>query len=124
MRLNHVTLACTDTRRAVAFYRALGLHPVVLEDHYARFRCPDGDSTLSVERRESVPTSATGVYLECDDLDGVYQRLVAAGVAFDSPPTMQPWLWRDAWLRDPDGNRLCLYHAGDKRLDPPWRVRE
>jgi hypothetical protein len=25
-------------------------------------------------------------------------------------------------LRDPDGNILCLYHAGDNRRNPPWRL--
>jgi len=23
---------------------------------------------------------------------------------------------------DPSGNVVCLYHAGDNRLNPPWRV--
>ena len=27
-----------------------------------------------------------------------------------------------AYLRDPDGNRLCLYFAGENRVNPPWRV--
>ena len=42
---------------------------------------------------------------------------------FDSGPEDQTWLWREAWLRDPDGNRLCLYHAGNNRRFPPWRVK-
>jgi len=25
-------------------------------------------------------------------------------------------------LRDPDGNELCLYHAGENRRFPPWRL--
>jgi len=43
-------------------------------------------------------------------------------VVFDSAPTDQRWLWREARLGDPDGNRLCLYWAGKNRVDPPWRV--
>ena len=34
------------------------------------------------------------------------------------------WLWREARLRDPSGNVVCLYHAGDYRRHPPWRVGE
>jgi len=34
-----------------------------------------------------------------------------------------PWLWREAELFVPGGNRILLYWAGDNRLDPPWRVR-
>jgi hypothetical protein len=48
--------------------------------------------------------------------------LTAAGLSFDTPPTDQPWLWREARLRDPDGNPLCLFHAGRNRIDPPWKV--
>jgi hydroxymethylpyrimidine/phosphomethylpyrimidine kinase len=35
---------------------------------------------------------------------------------------MQSWLWREAWLRDPAGNAVCLYHAGANRRFPPWRL--
>ena len=27
------------------------------------------------------------------------------------------------YLQDPDGNPLCLYHAGENRLNPPWRLQ-
>jgi hypothetical protein len=43
---------------------------------------------------------------------------------FDTPPADQRWLWREARLRDPDGHELCLFHAGDNRLNPPWRLPE
>ena len=48
--------------------------------------------------------------------------LSARGVAFDTVPTDQPWLWREAYLKDPDGNLLCLFQAGENRRYPPWRV--
>ena len=35
----------------------------------------------------------------------------------------QPWLWREARLQDPSGNVICRYHAGENRLNPPWRVQ-
>jgi predicted enzyme related to lactoylglutathione lyase len=62
------------------------------------------------------------IYFECDDLDARVTVLKTAGVAFDGDPVDQSWLWREARLRDPDGNRLCLYFAGENRLNPPWRV--
>jgi predicted enzyme related to lactoylglutathione lyase len=101
----------------------LGLQQIVADEDYARFVCPDGDSTLSLERIEGgVPVSSTTVYFECDDLDATVSRINAAGVRFDHPPVDQSWLWREARLRDPDGNRLCLFHAGENRLNPPWRL--
>ena len=122
MRLNQVTVATHDVTRAVAFYRALGLEPVVLSTHYARFVCPEGRSTLSVHVTEAPIASSTVVYFECDELDVVVARLKQQGVVFDADPADQPWLWREARLRDPDGNPICLFHAGANRIDPPWRV--
>lgn len=110
--------------RSVAFYRGLGLTQIVADEGYARFVCPDGDSTLSLSEVESAQPSSTVVYFECDDLDATVSRLAAAGVRFDSGPVDQRWLWREAFLRDPDGNPVCLFHAGVNRLDPPWRLPE
>ncbi len=124
MQLNQVTVAVTDIERSVRFYRALGLTPVVLSAHYARFVCPEGRSTFSVHLSDQPVRSTTVVYFECDDLDARVAQLQAVGLRFDSEPTDQPWLWREARLADPDGNPLCLFHAGTHRIDPPWRITE
>lgn len=122
MNLNQVTVEVADILRARAFYERLGLKLIVSGDHYARFLCPGG-STFSVHRAEAVARGGTAVYFECADLDARVAALKAAGVVFDADPVDQPWLWREAWLRDPDGNRLCLYFAGQNRIDPPWGVQ-
>ena len=123
MNLNQVTVAVRDVPRAIAFYRQLGLQLIVesLPD-YARFCCPDGSATFSVSRVARVPPSQSLIYFECAELDATVQRLQALGVQFSMLPTDQPWLWREAYLSDPDGNPLCLYFAGSNRLDPPWRL--
>jgi len=64
------------------------------------------------------------VYFECVDLDAQYERLRAIGVHFDAPPLDQSWLWREAYLKDPDGNLICLYHAGANRRFPPRRIAD
>jgi catechol 2,3-dioxygenase-like lactoylglutathione lyase family enzyme len=124
VNLNQVTLPARDVAAAAAFYQRLGFRLIVdALPRYARFECPDGDGTLSVEQAPDVGAGpAPVVYLECGDLDGTVERMAAAGVPFDGPPADQPWLWREARLRDPAGNRLCLYHAGTNRRHPPWRV--
>jgi catechol 2,3-dioxygenase-like lactoylglutathione lyase family enzyme len=122
VRLNQVTLAVSDLDRSVDFYRNLGLKQIVADESYARFACPDGDSTLSLEQLQTVPPSATTVYLECEDLDATVSRLEVAGLGFEHPPIDQPWLWREARLRDPDGNPLCLFRGGENRLNPPRRL--
>jgi catechol 2,3-dioxygenase-like lactoylglutathione lyase family enzyme len=124
MRLNHVTLIVTDFERSAAFYKSLGLVPVVHEPpRYARFRCPDSDETLSIEVTGEPPAPArVQLFLECADLDGTVARLKAQGLQFDQDPTDMPYLWREARVRDPDGHDIRLYFAEDNRLNPPWKV--
>ena len=82
-----------------------------------------GVSTLSIEQvSEATAGHGPVVYFECEDLDQTVHRLRAKGVEFDSLPLDQPWLWREARLRDPGGNTLCLYWAGRNRRYPPWRL--
>lgn len=124
MNLNQVTLPAVDVATAAGFYQRLGFRLIVdALPRYVRFECPEGESTLSVEQG---PERGAGpgptVYFECQRLDETVERLLAAGIEFDSAPTDQPWLWREARLRDPAGNSLCLFSAGPNRRYPPWRV--
>ena len=122
MNLNQVTVEVADIARATAFYQRLGFELIVSTDHYARFLCPGG-ATFSVHVADDVRPGGTLIYFECEDLDARVAALKAEGVVFDSGPADQRWLWREARLRDPDGNRLCLYFAGENRVDPPWRLK-
>lgn len=126
MRLNQVTVRVTDMDKALEFYKGLGLLPIVAGlGHYARFVCPDGDATFSIEKlSQGKPHSTTTVYFECDDLDEKVSELKRKGYAFDEDPTDKSWLWREAHLRDPDDNLICLFYAGENRLNPPWRLKE
>lgn len=123
MRLNQVTVGATDLARSGRFYLSLGLNLIVKDVDYLRFECPSGESTFSVERVDAVTESEqVTIYFESDALDREYERLRGSGFEFDQEPTDMPWLWREARLRDPDGHRLCLFHAGRNRLHPPWRI--
>ena len=124
MNLNQVTLPATDIQASVAFYERMGFTLIVSAPHYARFVCPEGDSTFSVHLADGL-CSDTGVvvYFECEELDQDVARLEALGLQFSKRPTDECWLWREARLRDPSGNVICLYRAGENRKNPPWRVR-
>ena len=125
MRLNHVTVGVSDVVRSVAFYETLGLRQIVASHPaYARFVCPDGDSTLSLFALvEGVAVSATTtVHFECDELDRTVADLKEKGLVFEQDPIDQPYLWREAILKDPDGNVIFLYSAGENRLNPPWKL--
>ena len=125
-RLNQVTVTGTNYERSVDFYRRLGLHQIVdsPDTGYARFETAGG-ATLSVQidpEEKIIPTTA--IYLECDDLDARVEQLARSGVAFEHGPRNQPWMWREARLRDPDGNIIFFYKAGEHRRFPPWRISE
>lgn len=124
MNLNHVTLIVSDFERSHAFYRSLGFEPITFNPpRYARFKCPGGDATLSIEvtGAPAAPPRAE-IYFESLELDALCERLRARGVVFVQDPTDMHYLWREARLLDPDGHDLRLYFAGENRLDPPWRV--
>jgi catechol 2,3-dioxygenase-like lactoylglutathione lyase family enzyme len=124
MNLNQVTLPSTDVERSAAFYRLLGFTLIVSAlPRYARFECANG-ATFSLHAFKSLTPSHTVVYFECDDVDATYQRLRGLGIEFDQAPQDQIWLWREAYLHDPDGNIICLYHAGNTRRFPPWRLSD
>jgi catechol 2,3-dioxygenase-like lactoylglutathione lyase family enzyme len=122
MKLNQVTLPAKDLSSSIAFYEALGFVLIVKNDHYARLENPSDDSTLSLELRSG--GDGAHVYFECDDLDARVAALRTKGFVFESGPEDKSWRWREVWMRDPAGNRLCLYRAGENRRFPPWRLKK
>jgi hydroxymethylpyrimidine/phosphomethylpyrimidine kinase len=124
-RLNQVTVTGTNYASSVDFYRKLGLRQIVDNPpDYARFETAGG-ATFSVQiDPEETIVATTAVYLECDDLDERVEQLARSGLAFEHGPRNQPWMWREARLRDPDGNIIFLYKAGEARRFPPWRMED
>jgi hydroxymethylpyrimidine/phosphomethylpyrimidine kinase len=122
-RLNQVTVTGTDYKRSVDFYGRLGLKQIVDNPpDYARFETAGG-ATLSVQiDPDEKIIATTAIYLECDDLDERVEQLARSGIPFEHGPRNQPWMWREARLRDPDGNIIFLYKAGESRRFPPWRM--
>jgi hydroxymethylpyrimidine/phosphomethylpyrimidine kinase len=124
-RLNQVTVTGTNYEQSVDFYRRLGLRQIVDNPpDYARFET-EGGVTFSVQiDAEERIIATTAVYLECDDLDERVEQLARSGLPFEHGPRDQPWMWREARLRDPDGNIIFLYKAGEARRFPPWRIEQ
>lgn len=125
MNLNQVTIPSLDVAKAADFYRRLGLR-LIVEDlpNYVRFECPEGTSTFSIHQVDQLTqNSQTVIYFECQNLDTLVANLKSQGIQFEADPLDQPWLWREAYLLDPDCNRICLYFAGENRLNPPWRIQ-
>lgn len=124
MNLNQITVPSLNVKKAIAFYKKLGLHLIVerLPD-YARFECPEGTATFSIHK---VPSMTDGegiwIYFEVAQVNEKVSELQATGIAFETTPVKQSWLWTEATLKDPDGNKIIIYHAGTNRKNPPWRI--
>ena len=124
MNLNQITVPSLDLSVSVPFYQTLGLQLIVdAQPNYARFQCPDGEATFSIHKVDQLPEGeGVYVYFEHEDLDAYVNELREKQIAFELAPTDQAWLWREARLKDPDGNQLILYYAGENRCNPPWRI--
>ncbi|HEY0427293.1 MAG TPA: VOC family protein [Pyrinomonadaceae bacterium] len=126
MNLNQVTIYTSKLIETVEFYQKLGLALIVDSlPRYARLACPDGDATLSVHTAgEDSANSNIVLYFECEDLDARVAELENLGLKFEQKPRDEAWLWREGYLQDPAGNKICLFYAGENRRNPPWRVNK
>ena len=124
MNLNQITVPSLDLTKSIPFYETLGLKLIVLAlPNYARFECPDGNATFSIHETKELPKGeGIYVYFECENLDEKVEELKEKGISFDLEPTDQPWLWREARVKDIDGNQIILFYGGENRRNPPWRV--
>lgn len=125
MNLNQITIPSLDLDKSIPFYQTLGLKLIVKSlPHYARFECPNGTSTFSIQQVKELTTrNGIQIYFECDNLDKYVSELINKGIVFDEMPNDKNWLWREAHLKDIDKNHLILYHAGENRLNPPWKLK-
>jgi catechol 2,3-dioxygenase-like lactoylglutathione lyase family enzyme len=124
MRLNQITIPSLNVERSVQFYKKLGLHLIVdALPRYVRFELPDGEATFSIHLVDEMPTGdGVTIYFEDENLDELVTQLEVKGIKFSLQPTDQRWLWREAHVLDPDGNKIILFFGGDNRKNPPWRI--
>lgn len=124
MNLNQITLPVTNMSSATAFYLQLGFTQIVDSPHYARFTCPEGGSSFSLSLENEKFSNGSVIYFEHEKLDELVNKLISRGIKLDQMPTDEAYLWREATLFDPSGNKIKLFWAGENRLNPPWRVEK
>ena len=124
MNLNQVTIPSLDVEKATLFYQKLGLHLIVdAKPRYVRFEVPEGEATFSIHLVDALPKeNGVVVYFEDENLDELVKNLQEKGIVFSQLPKDESWLWREAHLLDPDGNKIVLFKAGKNRKNPPWRI--
>lgn len=117
LTLGYANFFVSDYERSLMFFRdQLGLEVVTddAEFGYASFKT--GRASLAFAK--AAPDQAalvgrhTGIGLMADDINDAYEAMRAAGVAFEQPPTKQPWGGVLALFKDPDGNLFYLDQPG------------
>jgi catechol 2,3-dioxygenase-like lactoylglutathione lyase family enzyme len=124
MNLNQITIPSIDVFKATEFYKKLGLKLIVdALPRYVRFECPQGDATFSIHLVDKLP-SGEGIklYFENGNLDSLVDELKDKGLQFDEMPNDKSWGWREARLKDLDNNKIIIFHGGEYRKNPPWRI--
>lgn len=113
MRLEGLTLTVESVERSIAFYRdKLGLNVAWnAAPAFAMIRHGAGTIgllALAEASKEGVAAGTAaqnlGIHVEftTDDLDALYEELMAKGVVFHAPPHDEPWE-RSMTALDPDG---------------------
>ncbi|WP_299114981.1 VOC family protein [uncultured Winogradskyella sp.] len=124
MNLNQVTIPSLDVEKATAFYKTLGLILIVdALPRYVRFECPNGDSTFSIHKVDTLPKGdGISIYFEVENIEQTVKTLKQKGITFTTEVLEQKWLWNEAHLFDLDKNKIIIFQAGENRKNPPWRI--
>jgi catechol 2,3-dioxygenase-like lactoylglutathione lyase family enzyme len=109
--ISAVTLAVSDMRRSVAFYRAMGFDLLAGGEDapFTTFAVGPGYLNLQLDPEHApIPAIWGRVVFYVDDVDAAHQRALGAGLSPTTTPADAPWGERYFHLRDPDGHELSF----------------
>ena len=108
--ISAVTLATHDMARAVAFYRMLGWAVIHGGEQasFTSFRIGGNFLNLILQPAGREWSWWGRLIFYDDDVDGLYARLVAAGLRPEAPPRDAEWGERYFHITDPDGHELSF----------------
>ena len=108
--LSALTLATSDMQRALTFYESLGFELArgSAAEAFATFRAGSQYLNISLESPEREPCWWGRAIFYVNDVDGMYQRALALGLATDFAPRDAPWGERYFHMSDPDGHELSF----------------
>jgi catechol 2,3-dioxygenase-like lactoylglutathione lyase family enzyme len=116
---SHIMVGTDDLDRSKAFYDAilgaLGVPPGMVDRHRVFWRTREGvfGSSLPIDGEPAVAANGGTIGFRCSSPEQVHAwheaGLAAGGVAIEDPPgeRVGPSRFYLAYLRDPDGNKLC-----------------
>ena len=120
--IGYVCIGCDDPPRAARFYdEVLGVFGAKRQGENERYisygLTPDGASLLLIKPFNGKPASAGNgamVALEADSkekVDAVYKKAMALGAKDEGPAGARSPQFYAAFFRDPEGNKLAIYHS-------------
>jgi catechol 2,3-dioxygenase-like lactoylglutathione lyase family enzyme len=120
---SHIMIGTNDLPRAKAFYDALlgaiGIAPSIIDKHRIFFMTPTGIFSVSIPIDGAAATVGNGstvgfAVTSPEQADAWHAAGIAAGgTACEEPPGIRAGSVGNlylAYLRDPDGNKLCALH--------------
>jgi catechol 2,3-dioxygenase-like lactoylglutathione lyase family enzyme len=118
--IDNIGICTTDVARSVAFYQRLGFSEAYRNERGVLMAVGNVHLFIFATRQSHPPAvgrelglfgNAPGIdhiSFAVADVDTLYSKLEATGVAFGGPPEDQSWGARMVGLKDPDGNNLYL----------------
>ena len=120
---SHVMVGCNDLDKAKQFYDAvlgaLGVPAGTVDRHRVFYRTPAGvfSVTLPIDGKPATAANGGTIGFECDSAEQAAAWHAAGvahgGVSCEDPPGVRGMGASGvylAYLRDPDGNKLCALH--------------
>lgn len=118
--IGYVTIGTSDMARATAFYDALlaeiGGKQLFGQDRIKFYGTRPGTAMLAVctPYDGQAPSVGNGVMVSIDagdraTVDKLYARARELGAADEGEPGERLPIFYGAYVRDPDGNKLCFY---------------
>lgn len=111
MHIGYVNVFARDFAAVTSFFTDIvGLECRMTDGDFGYASFDAGPVSFAIAQTDDAALVGrhTGVGFITDDIDAEYQRLSAAGVEFEMPPTKQPWGGVLALFKDPDGNVYYL----------------
>jgi catechol 2,3-dioxygenase-like lactoylglutathione lyase family enzyme len=111
--LSGLTLHVADVERSIAFYtRIPGVEMMFHRPgDFALLRV--GPGRLGLLKHD---TGKFHMEFDTDNLDEMYQHLLAEGIETQGPPAQRAWGERDLYVLDPDGN-IVEFGISDEERD-------
>jgi predicted enzyme related to lactoylglutathione lyase len=114
-------IAVHDLERSAQYYRdVLGFEVRTIGDPGWRFFVRDQCFIMAGECRDALSPAELGdhsyfAYLEIDDIDAFYERLVSKNAEVAKPLRDEPWGMREFGIRTVDGHRIMFGRPIERR---------